>query len=264
MSRIAALIRLGEILQELYVDKWSSRRVVGLAKLPAGAIAFQDSAVNNWHNILVEADKRRRVDSLVETAKGEYPERGADLDAAYQYYLTAIKDEPPGVNLAPPGAEPFADDRAGTEPDRLSHPGRLQVVLCHSSEDRQRARDLYQELEADGFRAWLEREDLMPGQSREAEIARQIRECDAVVALLGGAFHRQAGLEHKIIKWALEVHQEQPPGSIFLIPALIEECEVPDNLRDLSPVRLFEEGGHEKLKRSLKARGEQLLRSVSG
>ncbi|MCP4545318.1 MAG: toll/interleukin-1 receptor domain-containing protein [bacterium] len=163
-----------------------------------------------------------------------------------------------------PEAEPFADYRAGTEPDRLSHPGQLEVVLCHSSEDRQRARDLYQRLESDGFRAWLESEDLLPGQSRETEIARQIRECDAVVALLGGASHRQAGLEQQIIKWALEVHGKQPPGSIFLIPAIVEECEVPDNFRDLSPVRLFEEGGYEKLKRSLEARGEQLLRSVSG
>ncbi len=163
-----------------------------------------------------------------------------------------------------PVAEPFADDRAGTEPDRLSHPGRIEVVLCHSPEDRKQARDLYQQLEADGFRPWLESEDLMPGQSRETEIARQIRDCDAVVVLLGDAFHRQAGLEQQIIKWALDVHWKQPPGSIFLIPALVEECEVPDNLRDLSPVRLFEEGGHEKLKRSLKARGEQLLRSVSG
>jgi hypothetical protein len=157
-----------------------------------------------------------------------------------------------------------AGDRARTESDHLSHPGRLKIVLCRLPENRPQARNLYQQLKDDGFQAWLADEDLLPGQSQETEIARQIRECDAVVALLGAAFHRQAGLEHQIIKWALEAQRKQPPDSIFLIPALVEECEVPDNFRDLAPVRLFEEGGYKKLKRSLQAREKQLLRSVSG
>ncbi|MCP4546090.1 MAG: hypothetical protein GY835_06465 [bacterium] len=101
MSRIAALSRLIEILAELYENKGRSKRVVDAAGMRRRHIEFKDSEIENWHNILVEADKRRRVDSLVETAKGEYPERVADLDGAYKYYLAALKDEPPGVKLAP-------------------------------------------------------------------------------------------------------------------------------------------------------------------
>ncbi|MCP4545316.1 MAG: TIR domain-containing protein [bacterium] len=157
-----------------------------------------------------------------------------------------------------PGPEP------SPEPDRPSHfDGQLEVFLCHSPKAWEQAKELYRRLQADGVRPWLESEDLLGGQTREDEIQKRVRECDVVVVLLGNAFHRQAGLEQQIIKWALEVHGKQPPGSIFLIPALVEECEVPDNFRDLAPVRLFEEGGYEKLKRSLEARRDQ-LRSMSG
>lgn len=47
---------------------------------------------------------------------------------------------------------------------------------------------------------------------------------------------------------------EQPEGTIFLIPLKLEECEVPERLSEWQWVNLFEERGFERLMRALRTR----------
>ena len=52
----------------------------------------------------------------------------------------------------------------------------------------------------------------------------------------------------------MDIADQQPEGMIFLIPIRIEECNVPERLRHLQWVDLFEKGGLGKLKRALRHR----------
>jgi hypothetical protein len=127
------------------------------------------------------------------------------------------------------------------------------VFLCHSSGDKERVRALYRHLKADSIRCWFDEVDLLPGQKWRYEIERAIRHSRFVLACLSRASITKAGFVQKELKTALDVADEQPEGSTFLIPVRFEECEIPGRLSDLQWVNLFEDGGYERLLQALGA-----------
>jgi hypothetical protein len=134
----------------------------------------------------------------------------------------------------------------------------ILIFLCHCSEDKPAVRDLYRRLSSDGAKPWLDEEDLLAGQSWQEEIPKAVREADAVVVCLSPAATDRAGYFHKEIKFALDVLDLQPEGSIYLIPVKITECSIPERLSHLHCISLEEDRGYEKLKKSLLARAKQL------
>jgi hypothetical protein len=136
----------------------------------------------------------------------------------------------------------------------------LKVFLCHSSGDKPAVRDLYHRLRsaADYISPWLDEEDLLPGQRWQDEIPRAVRESDVVIVCLSRSSVNKTGYVQKEIKYALDVADEQPEGAIFLIPARLEECELPERLKHLHRVDLHEARGFDKLMRALRSRGEKL------
>lgn len=142
---------------------------------------------------------------------------------------------------------------------RVGRPCRpLRVFLCHSSADKPAVRDLYRHLKDEGFSPWLDEEDLIPGQIWEVEIRRAVKMADIVAACLSRTSITEAGYVHKEIRFALDVAEEQPEGSIYIIPVKLEDCSVPESLVKWHWVNLFEEKGHERLLRALRARAVAL------
>ncbi len=133
--------------------------------------------------------------------------------------------------------------------------GSSKIFLCHASQDKPRVRDLYKRLRGDGFEVWLDTEDLLPGQDWDLEIRRAIRTSRVVLVCLSSTSTGKRGYVQKEIKHALDVADEQPEGSIFLIPVRLEHCELPDRLQKWHWVNLFEEDGYAKLVKSLRAAG---------
>jgi len=134
----------------------------------------------------------------------------------------------------------------------------LRVFLCHSSGDKPPVRDLYTRLLAEGFDPWLDEEKLVPGQKWKIEIPKAVRASDVVIICLSRGAINKAGYIQKEIKFALDVAEEQPEDKIFLIPLKLEECDVPERLRDWQWVNLFEETGFERLIRALRKRTETI------
>ncbi|RPJ28704.1 MAG: TIR domain-containing protein [Chloroflexi bacterium] len=132
----------------------------------------------------------------------------------------------------------------------------LKVFLCHAHSDKKAVHDLYLRLSKDGVDAWLSSEKLLPGQDRELEIRKAVRESDTVVVCLSRQFN-QAGFQQKEVRLALDTAMEQPEGEIFIIPARLEECEIPESLKRFHPVDLFRSEGYEILNRSLKLCAEK-------
>ena len=96
---------------------------------------------------------------------------------------------------------------------------KLKVFLCHSKEDKAKVRRLYHRLSNDGFDAWLDDEKLMPGQEWEIEISKAVQAADIVIVCLSNNSVTKAGYIQREIRMALDIADEQPEGTVFLIPA---------------------------------------------
>ena len=135
---------------------------------------------------------------------------------------------------------------------------RLSVFLCHSSVDKLSVRNLYQRLLKDGFDPWLDKERILGGQDWEREVKIAVRESHAVIVCLTRSSVTKEGFVQKEIRIALDVADEKPEGTIYVIPLKLEECEVPERLRQWHWLNLFEASGYDRLARSLRMRATAL------
>jgi len=138
----------------------------------------------------------------------------------------------------------------------------LKVFLCHASGDKPPVRELYNRLTLEGVDAWLDKEKLLPGQDWRLEIPRAVRDADVVVVCLSKKSTTKEGYVQREIKFALDIAEEKPEGTIFLIPARLEECTVPERLNRWQWVDLYEDDGFIKLLRSLKLRADAVGATV--
>lgn len=144
-------------------------------------------------------------------------------------------------------------------PERANKLGMgLQVFLCHSSRDKEAVRVLFDRLKRDGFAPWLDEENILPGQDWDNEIRRAVRLSHVVVVCLSKSSVTKEGYVQKEIKLALDVADEKPAGTIFLIPAQLEPCEVPERLKGWQWVDLFDSRGYGRLVAALRKRQAQL------
>jgi outer membrane protein assembly factor BamD (BamD/ComL family) len=138
----------------------------------------------------------------------------------------------------------------------------LKAFLCHASGDKPAVREMYKRLVFEGVDAWLDKENLLPGQDWRVEIPRAVKEADVVIIFLSKNSISKEGYVQKEIKFALDIAEEKPEGAIFLIPARLEECVVPERISRWHWVDLYDENGFVKLLRSLKLRADTVGATV--
>jgi hypothetical protein len=143
---------------------------------------------------------------------------------------------------------------------KIQSPRPLRIFLCHSSGDKPIVRELYKRLKkVEGIAPWFDEEDLLPGQDWQQEIRNAVRNCDIVIVCLSRSSINKVGYVQKEIKFALDVAEEQPEGTIFLIPLRLEECDTPDRLTHLHWVNYFEERGFDKLMKAVEVRARSII-----
>lgn len=134
----------------------------------------------------------------------------------------------------------------------------LKVFLCHASADKPVVENFYNALTEDGVEAWLDKKSLIPGQNWQVEIPKAVRNSDVVIVFLTSHSLTKEGFVQKEIRIALDTAEEKPDGTIFIIPARLEICEVPDRLSKFQWVDLFEKDGYDFLFNALRARAKSL------
>jgi formylglycine-generating enzyme required for sulfatase activity len=134
----------------------------------------------------------------------------------------------------------------------------FNVFLCHASEDKAIIRGLYQNLTDEGVDVWLDEEKLLPGQDWKAEISKALRNTNAIIVCLSNQSVLKEGFVQKEIKIALDIADEKPEGTIFLIPAKLEDCAVPERLSGIQYVELFKPNGMHRLLLALESRAKSL------
>ena len=115
-----------------------------------------------------------------------------------------------------------------------------KVFINYAKEDYEHALQIYTELKIRGIKPWLDREDILPGQRWKDEIRKAIAGCDYFIALLSNCAITKIGYTHTEVEFAFETLAKLPRQKIFIIPALIEECEIEDErLKQLHWVHLY-------------------------
>jgi hypothetical protein len=137
------------------------------------------------------------------------------------------------------------------------HLVKLKAFLCYCTSDRDDVRALYARLNADGVDAWFDKEKLSPGRNVEFEVSKAVRESDVVIICLSNQFP-YPGAWHRDLKTALKAASFQPEGEVFIIPAQLEQCEIPKRLEKFDCANLFEESGYRRLLQSLQLKAEKL------
>ena len=103
-----------------------------------------------------------------------------------------------------------------------------KIFLAHASEDKPQVRKLYDDLKARGLDPWLDEVDLVAGQIWKNEILKAIRQAEVFLACLSRLSVEKHGNDQQELREALSAYGKRPPGSIYLIPVRLDECDVPD------------------------------------
>ena len=153
-----------------------------------------------------------------------------------------------------PTPAPLPEPHPATPSERR----KLRIFLCHSSADKAAVRRLSRLLAKGGAAPWLDEEQLIPGQDWRRAIPSVVESSDvALVCLSRDAVSREGYLRDEIA-FALTVAERRPEGEIFLVPLLLEPCDVPARLARWHWVSLSEPQGVGRLLRALRARAAEL------
>ncbi len=140
----------------------------------------------------------------------------------------------------------------------------LRVFISHSSTDKDEARELYRRLSQDGYAPWLDEEDLLPGQNWRLEIDRALQDSHVVLVCLSPSAITRTGHFQKEIRRAVEIAENQPEDSIFIVPIRLTDCDVPEKLRVWHWLDLFRDNAYERLLLALETRVLYISATSSG
>jgi len=128
---------------------------------------------------------------------------------------------------------------------------KVKIFLSHASEDKDQVRGFYAKLQRDGYEVWLDEEILLPGQEWRKEISKAVRETDVVLVFVSRHLITKTGFIQDEIALALNEVGKRTAESIFVIPVLLEDCSIPQELSRWHAVKLSEDSGYRRLLRSL-------------
>ena len=126
-----------------------------------------------------------------------------------------------------------------------------QIFLSYARPDENMVEELYEKLSDAGFKVWMDKKDILPGERWRVRIERAIKNSDFFLVCLSKNSVNRRGFLQREIKQALDIWEEKLKDDIYLIPIRLDECNVPDELSEFQWVNLFEENGRRQLVKAI-------------
>lgn len=136
--------------------------------------------------------------------------------------------------------------KAGTKGKPRPSAGPL-VFLSASREDLSRVRPIYDALSLQGFKPWLDVEELLPGQQWLSTIEQAINDAKAFLVFISRHSIRREAFVQREVQYALQLIHESAMTRKYLIPVRLDPVEPPLLLQQYQWVDVFEAGGVERL-----------------
>ena len=134
----------------------------------------------------------------------------------------------------------------------------LTAFISYAREDQARAEHFYEQLQREGVVPWMDVRNLLPGQNWEAEISKAFGDANVVVLLLSPRSVSKRGFVQREANDAIERLRYKQPTDIYVIPLLLEPCEVPNQIAGrLQYVDLTSDGAWDRVKESLRVASVQ-------
>ena len=115
-----------------------------------------------------------------------------------------------------------------------------RVFIAYVEEDLAAAQKLYAAFEQRGFRPWLDRRKLLPGQNWPRAIETAIQASNFFVACFSQRSTCKRGTFHSELRFALNCAAQVPLDEIFFIPVRLDRCVIPRDIsRRIQYVDLF-------------------------
>ena len=134
----------------------------------------------------------------------------------------------------------------------------LKVFISYAKEDRAQALTYFDRLSGEGFSPWIDTKKLLPGQNWEAEIERAFSDANVVILLLSKNSVSKRGFVQREANAAIERLRYKQPADIYVIPLLLNLCEVPSHIAGrLQYLDVSTPGAWEQVLASLKLAAEQ-------
>jgi hypothetical protein len=142
---------------------------------------------------------------------------------------------------------------------RFTAQNQPRVFIAYVQEDLALAKRLFRGFEDSGFRPWLDKKRLMPGQNWPRAIETAIQTSDFFVACFSRRSTSKRGSFHIELRYALFCAAKVPLDEIFLIPVRLDDCVVPRRIsRQIQYLDLFPDwrAGLERLRSVILAQNE--------
>ena len=162
-----------------------------------------------------------------------------DLDAVGNLILWYLSYFEFGPQISRKEAEKVLDFDKDIE-ELLCDNSEITIFISYAREDHAVAAQVYQFLSDYGYKPWMDKKDLIAGQTWMDEVRKAIVTSQFFVALMSEKSLGKRGYVQKEIRFALDVLGEIPPGQIYFIPVRLDECEIPDPIRRLHWIDLYE------------------------
>ena len=148
-------------------------------------------------------------------------------------------------------------------PENVSRPeqprapsSRAFIFLSYHSEDASRVIDARQRLQSLGHTTWLDIADAQSGGDFQEQQQKALDEADLFIFFLSRKVSDNSERFHIECEYALRRAAEESPRNGFIIPAMLEPCEIPRALANYQAVDLSAEGGWAMLEEGIRVRLE--------
>jgi len=176
--------------------------------------------------------------------------------------LRSIRDLQGPTFCVAAGAAKFAETGVAATISTLAKgEAGVQIFLSYAREDEQKVRSVYEQLVDAGFSPWMDKKKLLFGDAWKTEIQKAMQSSHFFIAFLSSHSSKRQGFFEKEIEAALDIWLKKSGNDFYLIPVRLQDCEVPERLREFHYADLF--GENEKLAwlhliNSIKVRVERL------
>ena len=137
-----------------------------------------------------------------------------------------------------------------------------QVFISHAKEDYAVAEELYDYLHKNDYSPWLDKKKIKVGENWDYEINNALKNSTFVIFLLSSISINKRGYVQKEFKKALGYADEKLINDIYIIPILLDKCEVPEHLGKYQWIEIDEDNAMEEILSSLNKQREKYLGSL--
>jgi len=124
------------------------------------------------------------------------------------------------------------------------------IFISYAKQDYKIAKQIYNDLKKTGLSPWLDKEDITVGENWKLAIRNAILKSSYFIALFSSNSVSKKGYVQKELKMAIDILDEFPPSSIFIIPVRLNNCNIEyERITSLQWVDIFNsyEEGLEKI-----------------